>query len=824
MPTSPQFQDEVQTRAEKAWIMATVDAEAAAREARAVIAATDDPETLATAEAGLALGLRFSGRVDEAEAVARRGRGRRVSPLAKARVIVALGEVLLARGASDKALPLMDEGLRLAGAGPQGRLERARIENILGRAHFERFEHALAEQAFRRAAEQFCEARDHLGVASALMNVGNVRSRVGDYPGALESYRDSLAELEERASGGRRAILQYNLALVCELVGDFEATREMCHDALEADLSHDVYGLETLLQLLLGRVNALLGEHGAGREALDAALVLARRDAMPKREAAVLSEIGQLELLEGDPDAALETFQAGLALIDGVDAPAEDVQCRHGLALVHLAHGKALAALGIVEALLEGPDDRPDRHTRLEILETRARALAVAGDPAAADEARRALARLQRLTHDERAAARAEHLTLLHRMQRARTREERLAVRIDEQDARLAQVSAERTELQEQLRVSQRMEAMGRLAAGVAHDFNNLLTVILGHTDELMRRSVDEEDRLDAQGVLRAAERATDLTRRLLAFSRSQALEPQAVPLDDVVRELSPVLERLAGTGVLFDARLDGGQERVHVDTIQLEQVLLNLVTNAADAMPDGGRMVLATTQCRVESPLSGALHAVEPGAYVRLSVSDTGVGIPKELHARIFEPFFTTKDASRGTGLGLATVYGVAHQSGGGLVVLSEPGKGCTIEVYLPVAAEDASEPSAESSRPAMTEEARAVEVLLVEDDADLRKVVAQGLRRHGLQVIEAEDGQQALELVEGGHADVEVVVTDLAMPGLDGGELFTRLRTSRPDLRGIFTSGHRHREPVAAGQGVAWLPKPFSIAALARLVRELP
>jgi signal transduction histidine kinase len=824
VPTSPQFQDEVQTRAEKAWVLATVEPEAAARDAEAVVAATDDPETLATAEAALALGLRLSGRVDEAEAVARRGRSRRVSPLAKSRVIAALGEVLLARGVPAEVLALMDEGLRLAGAGPENRLERARLENITGRAHFERFEHALAEQAFRRASELFCEARDHLGVASALMNVGNVRSRVGDYPGALESYRDSLAELEERTGGGRRAILQYNLALVCEIVGDLEATREMCRDALEADLSHDVYGLETLLQMLLGKANAELGELEAGRQALDAALVLARKEAVPKREASVLSEIGQLELMEGDPDAALAAFQAGLAVIEGVDAPAEDVQCRHGLARVHLARGEALAALGIVEALLEGPDDRPDRHTRLEILDTRAKALAAADDLAAADEARRALARLQRLTHDEQAAARAEHLTLLHRMQRARTREERLSVRVDEQDARLAEASAERAELQEQLRVSQRMEAMGRLAAGVAHDFNNLLTVILGHTDELMRRSVDEEDRIDAQGVLRAAERATDLTRRLLAFSRRQALEPQAVPLDDVVRELFPVLERLAGQDVVCDLRLEGGEDRVHVDSTQLEQVLLNLVTNAADAMPRGGRIVLATSQRRVERPLSGALHPVEPGAYVRLSVSDTGVGIPKELHTRIFEPFFTTKDASRGTGLGLATVYGVAHQSGGGLVVQSEPGKGCTIEVYLPVATEGAAGPGTESSRPVVTEQPRALDVLLVEDDADLRKVVAQGLRRHGLQVIEAEDGEQALDLVESGKADVEVVVTDLAMPGLDGGELFARLRTSRPDLRGIFTSGHRHREPVAAGQGVAWLPKPFSIAALARLVRELP
>jgi signal transduction histidine kinase len=824
VPTSPQFQDEVQTRAEKAWILATVEPEAAAREAEAVIAATDDRETLATAEAALAMGLRFRGRVDEAEAMARRAQGRRVSPLAKARVIVALGEVLMARGASDEAITLMDEGLRLAGSGAEGLLERARIENISGRAHFDLFEHALAEQAFRRAAEQFCEAKDHLGVASALMNVGNVRSRVGDYPGALESYRDSLAEIEGRPGGGRRAILQYNLALVCEIVGDLEATRELCRDALEEDLSHDVYGLETLLQMLLGKANALLGEHQAGRQALEAALALARRDAVPKREASVLAEIGQLELLEGDPDAALEAFQTGLAIIEGVDAPAEDVQCRHGLAQVHLARGEALAALGIVEALLEGPDDQPDRHTRLEILGTRAKALAAADDPAAADEARRAQARLQRLTHDEQAAARAEHLTLLHRMQRARTREERLAVRVDEQDARLAEVSAEREELQEQLRVSQRMEAMGRLAAGVAHDFNNLLTVILGHTDELMSRSVDEEDRIDAEGVLRAAERATDLTRRLLAFSRRQALEPQAVPLDEVVRELSPVLERLAGKGVVYDVRLDGGDDRVHVDSTQLEQVLLNLVTNAADAMPGGGRLVLATSKCRVESPVSGALHAVEPGAYVRLSVSDTGVGIPKELHARIFEPFFTTKDASRGTGLGLATVYGVAHQSGGGLAVQSEPGKGCTIEVYLPVATEGAADPAAASSPPAVTEEPRALDVLLVEDDADLRKVVAQGLRRHGLQVIEAEDGEQALELVESGKAEVEVVVTDLVMPGLDGGELFTRLRTSRPHLRGVFTSGHRHREPVAAGQGVSWLPKPFSIAALARLVRELP
>ncbi|RKY21094.1 MAG: hypothetical protein DRQ55_05430 [Planctomycetota bacterium] len=796
-----------------------------ARRALALASTRGDPALVARAEASVAYALRWLSRMDESEQMARQALQRQPPLLERLRAVVALAELHLARGDGAKCLPLLEQALEQVGARADLLLERGRLASLLGRTHFERFEHALAEQAFRRSSALHGRLDDRLGMAMSLMNIGSVRSRLGDFAGALESYQQSLSALEGQADAGRRPMVQYNLALVLEMMGDLQATRELCEDALAADLSANIFSVDILLLTLLGRVHGLLGEPRRARAALDRALHLARERDEPQRRETALAELGDLELLLGNPDAARTAFREGLADYDDAATTSANMHCRHGLARVQLELGQPAAALGIVDALLAGPDDRPDRVTRLQIMQTRARALQATGDPDAAAEGQRAVERLRRLTHDEHAAACAEHMTLLQRLERARTREERLSVRVDEQDARLAEAADERTELQDQLRVSQRMEAMGRLAAGVAHDFNNLLTVVFGNTEELLGEPLSACQREAAQGVLQAAERANDLTRRLLAFSRRQALKPQAVSLDDVLRELAPVLERLAGSDVTLEPVLDGDAGLVHVDQIQLEQILLNLVSNAADAMPDGGRLQLTTSRVRVDGPLPGALYELEPGDYARLAVTDSGVGISRELHARIFEPFFSTKDAARGTGLGLSTVYGVARQSGGGLAVHSEPGRGCTIEVFLPLAQACQLEPPAPVlPAPDIVPEGRAINVLLVEDDSALRAMVARGLRREGLCVTEAGDGEQALALVRGGELQLEVLVTDLDMPRMGGRRLLAHLRERQPELCCVFTSGHRQRDDAVQVPGVSWLPKPFSIAELGRLVRREP
>ncbi|MGE0708472.1 MAG: PAS domain S-box protein [Planctomycetota bacterium] len=386
-------------------------------------------------------------------------------------------------------------------------------------------------------------------------------------------------------------------------------------------------------------------------------------------------------------------------------------------------------------------------------------------------------------------------------------------------------VGVERKRLAEELRQSQKLEAMGQIAAGVAHDFNNMLTVINGYADLLRAREHTEARRgqlLDA--IAQAGERAAGLTRQLLAFGRRELRDPRVLDLNAVIHEANRLLERVLGAQVSVALALAPDLSPVLADPGQLEQVLLNLAVNARDAMPAGGRLTIETCDVVLDEGYARTRADVTPGPYVQLAVSDEGCGMPPEVLARAFEPFFTTKEPGKGTGLGLATAYGIVRQSGGHIRVYSEPGVGTTFKVYLPSVSERVqaeARASGEAPLPAGTET-----ILLVEDERAVRELAALVLRGCGYAVIEAGDGREALEAWARDPAVVDLVVTDVVMPELAGRALFEQLVAERPGLRVLFISGYaedaafRHDVVPAA---CAFLSKPFSPTGLARAVREV-
>lgn len=383
----------------------------------------------------------------------------------------------------------------------------------------------------------------------------------------------------------------------------------------------------------------------------------------------------------------------------------------------------------------------------------------------------------------------------------------------------------ERSALEAQLRQSQKMEAFGQLAGGVAHDFNNLLTIIIGCSD-LMLPSLPRGDGSHEllTDIRTAGERAAALTRQLLAFSRRQMLEPKVVNLNETVTDVEKMLRRLIGEDVTLASNLDAALQRVRVDPGQIEQVLVNLAVNARDAMPHGGRLTIETRNVVWTEEYCRLHLGYMPGRYVMISMTDTGVGMPPEVKRRAFEPFFTTKGAGQGTGLGLATVFGIVRQSGGQVTVQSEVGVGTSLQVYLP-----AFEQSAEVEVPRENVDAVRMgseTVLLVEDEDAVRKVAKRALESHGYHVVEAASGADALRLMAQSDLQVDIVVSDVVMPGMSGRQLAEHVRASRPDIRLLFMSGYTDDAIVRHGivkANEAFLQKPFSPSALARKVREV-
>ena len=377
---------------------------------------------------------------------------------------------------------------------------------------------------------------------------------------------------------------------------------------------------------------------------------------------------------------------------------------------------------------------------------------------------------------------------------------------------------------EDQLRQAQKMEAVGRLAGGVAHDFNNLLSVILSYS-EMVQEGLAGDDRLraDLGEIHEAATRASALTRQLLLFSRQQIVEPRVIDLGDVVASLNRMMHRMVGEDVSVIVVPPPHHARVNADPNLMEQVLLNLVVNARDAMPRGGKLTIATDTVRLEDDYAARHLGVVPGRYVRLAVTDTGVGMSAEIQSRIFEPFFTTKEKGKGTGLGLSTVFGIVQQSGGHIAVDSEPGRGTTFNVYLPRVDGDLSG-AIQLSQPG---ELRGTEtVLLVEDERQVRTIAENILRRHGYNVLVAQNAGDALLICERETCAIHLLLTDVVMPHVSGPELAKRLARLRPDMKVLFMSGYTDDSAVRHGalEGtVSFLQKPITPALLGRKVREV-
>ncbi|MBI1966852.1 MAG: PAS domain S-box protein [Gemmatimonadetes bacterium] len=383
----------------------------------------------------------------------------------------------------------------------------------------------------------------------------------------------------------------------------------------------------------------------------------------------------------------------------------------------------------------------------------------------------------------------------------------------------------QRKELESQLRQAQKMEAVGQLAGGVAHDFNNMLTAIIGLSALLLRdRTLAGPHRREVEEIQDAARRAATLTQQLLAFSRRQVLQPTVLDLNVVVAEMEELLRRLVGEHIELATSLATDLGLVRVDRNQLEQAIVNLVVNARDAMSGGGWLTIETANAELDAAYAESHPGAQPGRHVLLAVTDTGVGMDRETQTRIFEPFFTTKERGKGTGLGLASVYGIVKQSGGWIWVYSEPGRGSTFKIYLPRVEEP---PERAVSRIAVEEPAGGTEtVLLVEDESAVRGLAREALEQFGYQVLEAADGAQAVLLARDYPDRIHLLLTDVVMPGMPGSELAERLARARPDIRILFTSGYADTAVSRRGVlalDVAFLQKPYTPEVLARKVREV-
>jgi signal transduction histidine kinase/ActR/RegA family two-component response regulator len=386
---------------------------------------------------------------------------------------------------------------------------------------------------------------------------------------------------------------------------------------------------------------------------------------------------------------------------------------------------------------------------------------------------------------------------------------------------------AENKRLEFQLVQSQKMEAVGRLAGGVAHDFNNMLTAITGFGQFALSALGDEsaDARADLEQVLAAADRAATLTRQLLAFSRQQVLQPRVINLNVVVNGLSPMLARLIGEDIKLVARASPTLSPVKADPHQVEQVLVNLVVNARDAMPDGGTLVIETADVELDASYAASREGVTPGRYVMLAVTDTGIGMDAATRARVFDPFFTTKEPGKGTGLGLSTVYGIVKQSGGNVDLYSEPGRGSTFKVYLPRTDERVDARPTPPLGSVVVTRGR-LTVLLVDDDAFVAAAARRALERTGYQVLTASNGRQALGILEQHTGSIDVLVTDLVMPEMGGRELADHVLTARPTVRVLYTSGYTAEamnQQAVLDPNDAFLGKPFTPDSLLRAVHAL-
>jgi len=384
----------------------------------------------------------------------------------------------------------------------------------------------------------------------------------------------------------------------------------------------------------------------------------------------------------------------------------------------------------------------------------------------------------------------------------------------------------DRKKLEEQLQQAQKMEAIGTLAGGIAHDFNNMLTSILGNTELAMTR-IDGDDTLleEIKEIKNAGERAAALTRQLLIFSRKQIIQPRVLNLNEIISDIYKMLVRMIEEHIELKTNYASDLQSVKIDPTQIEQVIFNLAANARDAMPSGGILTIKTENFVLnEDHFHRALNDTAPGPYIKLTISDTGVGMDSETQAHIFEPFFTTKGIGKGTGLGMSTVYGIVKQNAGFIQVYSKKGRGTTFEIYLPVA--EGGTTSETKKRPFHEVSSGSERVLVVEDDHALRKLVRNVLEKYGYQVLEAPNGEAALKVVAKNERPIHLLVTDVVMPGMGGRELAERLQSQQPDIKVLFMSGYMDQtisyQDLLAAE-LNFIEKPFSPQKLANKVREI-
>lgn len=393
-----------------------------------------------------------------------------------------------------------------------------------------------------------------------------------------------------------------------------------------------------------------------------------------------------------------------------------------------------------------------------------------------------------------------------------------------ERELRAARLRRDRSRLEEQFRQAQKMEAVGRLAGGVAHDFNNLLTVITGYSDLLLaKRDLENSQRTALEEIRRSAERGGALTNQLLAFSRRQPMQTRLIQLNALVLQIEKMLRRLIGEDIELVTIPAASQDAVDADPGRLEQVIMNLVVNARDAMPNGGKLTIETGTVHLSEAFSAKQLGVKPGQYTTVSITDTGTGMDEETLNHVFEPFFTTK-GRQGTGLGLATAYGIIRQSGGAISFHSELGAGTTAYIYLPVAQQSA--PATAAQAAAESALGGAETILLVEDEPRVRKLIADVLTARGYRILEATRGEEAIRLCGMHKGEIQLAVIDVVMPEMSGPDLVRQLRPLNPDLRVLYISGYTDEAIVHHGilhTDASFLQKPFLPNTLVRKVREV-
>ena len=833
---------------ELAWVLRSDDpprAVATADEAAAALARRDPDERVLAARARLlvvrAIERRSAGDAEASRRFAQQalessGLFFDLDALALAHCVLASLDHL--RGRQEAARKRLNEVLREVPEGDdRARIGRASLHNELGRVAFVLQEWTEAHACFAKALDESVRAGDKRFEGVLHVNLGNVYSQLRDWDSALEHYRRALKLQRERRNLRGQSLALQNLAVVQQRLGDLNEALRCAGEAVELLERVDEAGQEAVAARI--QHARLLLEDGRAAEAaplIDAVVASAREAGGPHLCMALCLAA---EIAEGESAAGL--IDEAIVSLEGVEDTEPILDAKLVLARVRREEGRGEEALEFarqVTELARRSGAINSLCTALALTETVSEELGRPEEALAALRERHAT-----VVEEQRRAARGRHevLRTRHALERALNRERSLEEMREELELEVARRTEEllraneelaealheklRTErerelLADQLRQAQKMEAVGRLAGGIAHDFNNLLTVLRGH-GELLLAALEEgsDEHESAQQVVESCDRAARLTSQLLAFSRHRPREDQPVEAGELLGGLERMLRRLLGEQVELQLERACASAWVRIDPVALEQVVLNLAINARDAMPEGGTLTITLDRRPPDSAFAG-----EASELVALLVSDTGTGIPPETIDLIFEPFFTTKPPGEGTGLGLATSYGLVRQAGGSLRVDSTPGSGSTFEVLLPAIEAPAGDKEGRAAAAALPE-GPGRRILLVEDEPALRHLLRAGLQSLGHEVSAAGDGQEALEILdaEGGF---DVVVSDVVMPRMGGPELLRELRRRGPGPPVLLTSGWPDRAgdpPGRLGVEFGFLEKPFRLAELVRAVEDL-